>query len=191
MKKIVPLITCEIPFSQHVCDLEFGVNETDLNLRVQIDPVKQPIIRKCSRRNALHLQSVTDLWTAPNRVKLESRPSAARIRVDRGRHRTAERRKLHIILSTCHRLLNSCHATFEERPFRVSDTTQATARSVESFSTMRKPSNGLPHLIWIACGGIELVTQCGLHGVPQCLKVLWRWPPSRSLDEWCSSKGVL
>ena len=31
MKKIVPLITCEIPFSQHVCELMFGVNVTDLN----------------------------------------------------------------------------------------------------------------------------------------------------------------
>ena len=31
MKKIVPLITCEIPFSQHVCELGFGVNVTDLN----------------------------------------------------------------------------------------------------------------------------------------------------------------
>ena len=30
MKKIVPLITCEIPFSQHVCELIFGVNVTDL-----------------------------------------------------------------------------------------------------------------------------------------------------------------
>ena len=31
MKKIVPLITCEIPFSQHICELVFGVNVTDLN----------------------------------------------------------------------------------------------------------------------------------------------------------------
>ena len=31
MKKIVPLITCEIPFGQHVCELMFGVNVTDLN----------------------------------------------------------------------------------------------------------------------------------------------------------------
>ena len=35
MKKIVPLITCEIPFSQHVCNLVFGVNGTDLNF---LDP---------------------------------------------------------------------------------------------------------------------------------------------------------
>ena len=31
MKKIVPLITCEIPLSQHVCELVFGVNVTNLN----------------------------------------------------------------------------------------------------------------------------------------------------------------
>ena len=30
MKKIIPLITCEISFSQYVCDLVFGVNVTDL-----------------------------------------------------------------------------------------------------------------------------------------------------------------
>ena len=32
VKKIVPLITCEIPFSQHVCELMFGVSVTDLDL---------------------------------------------------------------------------------------------------------------------------------------------------------------
>ena len=31
MKKIVPLITFEIPFTQNVCELVFGVNVTDLN----------------------------------------------------------------------------------------------------------------------------------------------------------------
>ena len=43
MKKIVPIITSEIPFSQHVCELVFGVNVTDLNFWVQINPVKQSI----------------------------------------------------------------------------------------------------------------------------------------------------
>ena len=43
IKKIIPLITSEIPFSQHVCELMFGVNVADLNFGVQIDPVKQPI----------------------------------------------------------------------------------------------------------------------------------------------------
>ena len=31
MEKIVPLVTCETPFSQHVCELVFGVNVTDLD----------------------------------------------------------------------------------------------------------------------------------------------------------------
>ena len=32
MKKIAPLITCEISFGQYVCELIFGVNVTDLDL---------------------------------------------------------------------------------------------------------------------------------------------------------------
>ena len=43
MKKIVPLITCEILFCQNVCKLVFGVDILDLNSWVQIDSVKQPI----------------------------------------------------------------------------------------------------------------------------------------------------
>ena len=43
MKKIVPLITCADPFSQRVCKLVLCVNVTDLNLWVQINPVKQPV----------------------------------------------------------------------------------------------------------------------------------------------------
>ena len=42
---MVPLITCEIPFSQHVCELVSGVDLTDLNFGVQINPVKQPVQR--------------------------------------------------------------------------------------------------------------------------------------------------
>ena len=43
MKKIVPLITCEILFCQYICKLVFGVDILDLNLGVQINSVKQPI----------------------------------------------------------------------------------------------------------------------------------------------------
>ena len=32
MKKIVPLITCDIPFCQYVCKLVFGADILDLNL---------------------------------------------------------------------------------------------------------------------------------------------------------------
>ena len=31
LKKIVPLITCEVSFCQNVCELVFGVNVTDLD----------------------------------------------------------------------------------------------------------------------------------------------------------------
>ena len=38
IKKIVPLIACEIPFGQHVRELVFGANVTDLNFEDQINP---------------------------------------------------------------------------------------------------------------------------------------------------------
>ena len=41
-RRLVPLITFEISFGQHVCELMFGV-KTDLDLGVQMNPVKQPI----------------------------------------------------------------------------------------------------------------------------------------------------
>ena len=44
MKKIVLLITCEITFGQSVCELMFGVDAPDLNLGIQINPIKQPIL---------------------------------------------------------------------------------------------------------------------------------------------------
>ena len=43
MKKIVPLITCEMTFGLYVCELMFGVDVFDLDLGVQIDSIKQPI----------------------------------------------------------------------------------------------------------------------------------------------------
>ena len=43
MKKIVPLITCEITYGQYVCELIFGVDVPYLNLWIQINPIKQPI----------------------------------------------------------------------------------------------------------------------------------------------------
>ena len=45
MEKIVPFITGESPFGQHVCNLVFGVNVPVFNLGIQIDSVKQPIKR--------------------------------------------------------------------------------------------------------------------------------------------------
>ena len=43
MKKIVPLITCEITCVQYICELMFGVNVSNLNFRIKINLVKQPI----------------------------------------------------------------------------------------------------------------------------------------------------
>ena len=38
-KKIIPLITCEVSFGQYVCDLVFGIDVLDLNLRIQMNSV--------------------------------------------------------------------------------------------------------------------------------------------------------
>ena len=43
MKKIIPFVTCEITFGQNVCELMLGVSVSNLNFRIKINPVKQPI----------------------------------------------------------------------------------------------------------------------------------------------------
>ena len=42
-KKIAPFITRKTFFSPQVCELVFGVNKIDLDLRVQVHSVKQSI----------------------------------------------------------------------------------------------------------------------------------------------------
>ena len=42
-QQMIPLITCEIPFSQDVCQLVFGVDIFDLDFGVQINSIEQPI----------------------------------------------------------------------------------------------------------------------------------------------------
>ena len=42
---MIPLITGEIAFRQHVCELFVGVNIFDFDLWVLVDSVKQPIKR--------------------------------------------------------------------------------------------------------------------------------------------------
>ena len=42
-QKMIPLITCEIPLCQDVCELVLGVDVFDLDLWVKINPIKQPI----------------------------------------------------------------------------------------------------------------------------------------------------
>ena len=42
-QQMIPLITCEIPFGQDVCELVSGVDVFDLDFRVQINSIEQPI----------------------------------------------------------------------------------------------------------------------------------------------------
>ena len=42
-KNMVPLITCESSSGFHVCEMVFGINKFDLDLRVQLDSVKSPV----------------------------------------------------------------------------------------------------------------------------------------------------
>ena len=59
MKKIIPLITCEVSLCQYVCELVFGVDILDLNFGVQINPVKQPI-----QSNSVGSGHVSHCWTS-------------------------------------------------------------------------------------------------------------------------------
>ena len=43
MKKIVPFVTCEIVFGQHVYELMFGVDVFNLNFWIQNNPIRQLI----------------------------------------------------------------------------------------------------------------------------------------------------
>ena len=62
MKKIVPLIMCEISCSQHICELVFGVNVTDLDFGVQINPVNsQPRATLWVRETCLCGTSTCDI----------------------------------------------------------------------------------------------------------------------------------
>ena len=56
---MTPLITGEHAFRQHVCELIFGVNKIDMDLRVQVDPVKEPI-----KRNSVGPGYVSHRWTS-------------------------------------------------------------------------------------------------------------------------------
>ena len=59
MKKIVPLIACEISFCQYLCKLVFGVDILDLILVVQINSVKQPI-----KSNSVGSGYMSHSWTS-------------------------------------------------------------------------------------------------------------------------------
>ena len=42
-QQMIPLITCEISFSQDVCELVFGIDVFDLDFGVQVNSIEQPI----------------------------------------------------------------------------------------------------------------------------------------------------
>ena len=56
--KQIQKITCETPCCQYVCHLVFGVNVPDLNLRIQIDSVRQPI-----KGNSVGSRHMSHCWT--------------------------------------------------------------------------------------------------------------------------------
>ena len=59
MKKIIPLITCEVFLCQYVCELVFGVDILDLNFGVQINSVKPPV-----KSNSVGSGHVSHCWTS-------------------------------------------------------------------------------------------------------------------------------
>ena len=42
-QQMIPFITCEISLCQDVCEMVFGVDVFDLDFRVQINSIEQPI----------------------------------------------------------------------------------------------------------------------------------------------------
>ena len=58
MQKMIPFFTCEVSLYQCVSELVFGVNVFDLDLRVQIDSIKQPI-----KSNSVSSGDVSHCWT--------------------------------------------------------------------------------------------------------------------------------
>ena len=57
-QQMIPFITCEIPLCQDVCELVLGVNVFDLDFRVQIDSIEQPV--KC---NSMGSGNMSHRWT--------------------------------------------------------------------------------------------------------------------------------
>ena len=54
---MIPFITCEIPCGQDVCKLILGVDVFDLNLRVKIDSIEQPI-----KSNSMSSGNMSHRW---------------------------------------------------------------------------------------------------------------------------------
>ena len=58
-QQMIPFFTCEIPFCQDVCKLILGVDVFDLNLRVKIDSIEQPI-----KSNSMSSGNMSHCWTS-------------------------------------------------------------------------------------------------------------------------------
>ena len=58
-QQMIPFITCEIPLCQDVCKLVLGVDVFDLDLRVKIDSIEQPI-----KSNSMSSGNMSHCWTS-------------------------------------------------------------------------------------------------------------------------------
>ena len=58
-QQMIPFITCEIPLCQDVCKLILGVDVFDLDLRVKIDSIEQPI-----KSNSTSSGNMSHCWTS-------------------------------------------------------------------------------------------------------------------------------
>ena len=57
--QMIPFITCEIPFCQDVCKLVLGVDVFDLDFRVQVDSIEQPV-----KSNSMSSGNMSHCWTS-------------------------------------------------------------------------------------------------------------------------------
>ena len=59
LEKMVPFVASECAYGQHVCQLVSSVDIFDLDLWIEVDPVKQPI-----KRNSVGSGNVSHCWTS-------------------------------------------------------------------------------------------------------------------------------
>ena len=59
LEKMVPFVASECAYGQHVCQLASSVDIFDLDLRIEVDPVKQP-----TKRNSVGSGYVSHCWTS-------------------------------------------------------------------------------------------------------------------------------
>ena len=64
---MIPFITCEISLCQDVCKLVLGVDAFDLDFRVQIDSIEQPI-----KSNSVGSGNMSHGWTSAFHYHLDN-----------------------------------------------------------------------------------------------------------------------